>query len=265
MLSCMDEFLLNRFCSKRVNLTYSGFPRKRESGRLVPQLIVQIQRNDVINDLWVNKMNSFTRSFQSNERRSGFDRRSGKICILSKYCLTGRRVIARREEDRQRSCKIDRHSAVTLAVILTIIMLSVLDAIFTLKLLDHGAKEINPIMAYSLNYNPLIFFGVKYLLTSISIIIVLLNKNVFLFNTKIKADLLLYLFIITFAFVIQWELYLIINADIFFDFWRNVLICEVLILVTTLLRGNAYLYFFIISETNRTINSIIQSPARMIL
>ena len=163
-------------------------------------------------------MNSFAKSFQNSERRSGFDRRSGQNVILSKYHLTGRRAIARREEDREGSYKVDRHSSLTLAVILTIIMLSVLDAIFTLKLLDHGAKELNPLMAYSLNYNPLIFFGVKYLLTSISILIVLLNKNVFLFNTKIKADLLFYLFIIPFALVIQWELYLIINADIYFDF-----------------------------------------------
>jgi hypothetical protein len=39
----------------------------------------------------------------------------------------------------------------TLAAILLILSLSILDAIFTMDLVSHGAEELNPVMAYYLN------------------------------------------------------------------------------------------------------------------
>ena len=122
----------------------------------------------------------------------------------------GKRAMPRREEDRQRSYKTDRHSSKTLVAILLIIGLSILDAILTLYLISHGASEINPIMDYFLDYGPIAFFGAKYLLTCASAVIVLLNKNVFLFKTKVRVKILFALFLIPFVLVIHWELYLIL-------------------------------------------------------
>ena len=157
----------------------------------------------------IRQMNSFAKNPSKLENRSGFDRRDGKIRILSKYWLTGRRAVVRRTEDRQKLVLIDRHSPRTFIVILLIIILSVLDAILTLNLVDLGASELNPIMAYYLGHGPLAFFWVKYLLTSAAVLILLFIKNVQLFNTRFQAKVLFILVLVPYALVIQWELYLL--------------------------------------------------------
>jgi len=128
-------------------------------------------------------------------------------CCIFKGFLTGSLAVLRREEERQRPYEIDRHSFDTLAAILLIVLLSILDAFFTLDLVSHGAVELNPVMAYYLDHGPLVFFGVKYLLTCASIVLILLIRD----NTKAKLQtkILFVLFTIPFVLVIQWELYLI--------------------------------------------------------
>lgn len=159
----------------------------------------------------LSSMNSVPCKLPSFERRSGYDRRHRQLGILSKYWLTGRRAAARREEDRQRAYRIDRHSSRTLAVILLIVMLSIIDAILTLHLVDRGATELNPVMDYYLGHGPLAFFWVKYLLTSAALIIILTNKTAYLFNTKFQVKILFVVFLVPFVLVIQWELYLLFN------------------------------------------------------
>jgi hypothetical protein len=145
------------------------------------------------------------------ERRRCQDRREEEIPIFSKYWLTGRRGSFRREEDRLIYDKLDRHSAKTLAIILTIIMLSILDAIFTLKLMNEGATELNPIMAYYLNLGPMVFFGVKYSLTCASVLLVFFNQHVYIFKNRVQMKVLYLVLIIPYALVVQWELYLLFS------------------------------------------------------
>ena len=157
-------------------------------------------------------MNSVPDNLPSFERRSGHDRRHRQLGILSKYWFTGRRAGGRREEDKQRAYRIDRHSSRTLAVILLIVILSVIDAILTLHLVDRGATELNPIMDYYLGHGPLAFFWVKYMLTSAALIIVLTNKTAYLFNTRFQVKILFVVFLVPFVLVIQWELYLLYSV-----------------------------------------------------
>lgn len=159
----------------------------------------------------LSSMDSVPDKLPSFERRSGCDRRHRKLGILSKYWLTGRRAAVRRNEDEQRAYRIDRHSYRTLAVILLIVMLSIIDAILTLHLVDRGATELNPIMDYSLGHGPLTFFWVKYMLTSVALIIILTNKTAYLFNTRFQVKILFIVFLVPFVLVIQWELYLLFN------------------------------------------------------
>ena len=155
-------------------------------------------------------MSSFADNSRKSERRCGFDRRKGKMSIFCKHWLIGRREAIRRQEDRQKSYRMDRHSFKILAAILLIILLSILDATLTLFLISHGATEINPVMAYFLDYGPLAFFGAKYLFTCSSLVFILLNTNSYLFRTKVRAKILFVWFAIPFALVINWELYLIL-------------------------------------------------------
>ncbi len=157
-------------------------------------------------------MNSIPSKLLPFERRIGYDRRHRKLGILSKYWFTGRRAAVRRKEDKQRACRIDRHSYRTLAVILLIIILSIIDAILTLQLVDRGATELNPVMNYYLGHGPLTFFWVKYLLTSAALIIILTNKTAYLFNTRFQVKILFVVFLVPFVLVIQWELYLLYSV-----------------------------------------------------
>ena len=155
-------------------------------------------------------MNSLSDKSQYFERRTGPDRRHREMRIFSKYWLTGRRTETRRKEDRHRFHWIDRYSAKTLAVVLLIVLLSILDAIFTLELIHHrGAVELNPVMAYCLDYSTLTFFWVKYFLTCAAVLIVLLTKNVYLFKTGFQVKFLFLLFLVPFVLVVHWELFLL--------------------------------------------------------
>jgi len=68
-------------------------------------------------------------------------------------------------------------------------------------------------MAYYLDHGPLVFFGVKYLLTCASILLILLIKDIHFIKTKVQTKTLFVLFIIPFALVVQWELYLIFSVN----------------------------------------------------
>jgi hypothetical protein len=147
------------------------------------------------------------------ERRSGEDRRRMRAPRFSKYWLMGRRGSLRRNGDRHRHYGPERHSHKTFLLILLIISLSVLDSIFTLNLISRGATELNPIMDYYLNQGPLVFFVTKYLLTFASVLLILLYQNAYLFRTRFKVKSLFLVFVISFALIVQWELYLMASTN----------------------------------------------------
>lgn len=109
----------------------------------------------------------------------------------------------------QRGSICETHSPKTFAVIILIIILSITDAYLTLDLISRGAVELNPIMAYYLDHSDLTFFGMKYLLTCASIIVILIIKDLYLFKTKIQGKVLFVFHLIVLISVVQWELYLI--------------------------------------------------------
>ena len=143
------------------------------------------------------------------ERRSGVDRRLVDRPLWSRHRLMGRRADSRRVEDRKKFFKVDRYSGMLVGLVLLIVLLSVSDAGFTLYLISLGASELNPVMAFFLERGPLVFFVVKYVLTCGSLLIVILYKNAFIFNTRIRVAYLLVLFLALFALVVQWELFLV--------------------------------------------------------
>lgn len=147
-------------------------------------------------------------SFPGPERRSGRDRRNRQPSIFSKSRLAGLRLQPRRFEDRQKAFSVDRHSPRTLAIILLIILLSISDAALTLYLIGHGAAEINPLMRYFLHYGPGAFFGAKYLLTSFSLLIILIYKDNFLFETRLRVRVLFWAALVPFLLVVTWEVIL---------------------------------------------------------
>ena len=115
----------------------------------------------------------------------------------------------RRQDDRQKVILFDWYSPKLFVTILIVLILSIVDGFLTLFLLEHGAYEVNPIMAYLIDVSPSAFVAVKYSLTCMAALIVLILSNVLTRITRFSAHTLLYFFAGVFMVVVVWELYLI--------------------------------------------------------
>ena len=143
------------------------------------------------------------------EKRSGRDRRTHQFPKWRYLLFSGKRAKARRKEDIHRTFYFDRYSSNLFAAIVAILILSVLDALLTLYLIDHGSTELNPVMAYFIDYGPFVFMGAKYFLTCTGVIILLLFRNVLQKRSITHTQHLFSYIIVAFSSVIAWELYLI--------------------------------------------------------
>ena len=149
----------------------------------------------------------------SNEKRRRSDRRTDNKARLKYLLFNGRRERSRRDEDRGKAAIFDRYNPKLFLAITTILVLSILDAVLTLIVIQRGATELNPVMAYFLEFGIPTFIVAKYLLTSIGVFILLIFKNVFLTKIKIYTHSLFPCVIFVFMVVIAWELFLIYGVS----------------------------------------------------
>ena len=144
--------------------------------------------------------------------RSGKDRRNRSGFNIRSFLFGGKRKTIRREEDKQRIFYLDHYSSWLFIIIVSILILCVIDAFLTLFLLNHGAYETNPVMAFFLKFGPLTFFISKYLLTTIPVICLLMFRNTVVRVIKLSARSVLYVIVVIHLAVVGWELYLISNV-----------------------------------------------------
>ena len=145
--------------------------------------------------------------------RSGKDRRYKSGFNIRSFLFGGKRETIRRQEDKQRIFYLDHYSSWLFIIIVSILILCVVDAFLTLFLLNHGAYETNPVMAFFLKFGPLTFFISKYLLTIIPVIILLIFRNTVVRVIKLSARSVLYVIVVFYLAVVGWELYLISNVS----------------------------------------------------
>jgi hypothetical protein len=143
-----------------------------------------------------------------NDRRSGEDRRK-RMTSLSQMMFRGQRKTIRREADHYRLIWVDRYNPTLFFLVLTVVLLSMTDAFLTLFLINKGATEINPIMAYCLSFGPSMFILAKYVLTCISVLVLLVLSNVFILRIRIYTRTIFHYIIGIFSCVIIWELFLL--------------------------------------------------------
>ncbi len=146
------------------------------------------------------------------DRRSGRDRRSRPRFSGIKPLLSGKREHARRRTDKNSMVYFDRYNPVTRWFVVSILVLSVVDAFLTVMLIRNGAVELNPVMAYYLTMGTQAFILVKYALTSLSVFILLVYSSVVLRGSRIHLRSVFPLIITAFASVVVWELYLMVRV-----------------------------------------------------
>ena len=97
--------------------------------------------------------------------------------MFSRYALLGgRRETGRREGERWGHF-VDNHGWVLFLVVSTVLLLSILDALFTVLFLSYGAVEMNPVVAASLDCGLWMFLTMKSLGIGICMTFLTLTKN----------------------------------------------------------------------------------------
>ncbi len=112
-------------------------------------------------------------------------------------------------QDRRRVALLDHYPTPLVIAALAVLVLSLADAVLTLILVDHGAVELNPVMAVLLDSGPAYFVGVKTWLTGLAVLIILVLHQAPLRGLKIRVRSFLSVFTLLFGAAVVWQLYLI--------------------------------------------------------
>jgi Domain of unknown function (DUF5658) len=107
----------------------------------------------------------------------------------------GRRKFPRREHERRGSYFVDRFDAMTLAMIVGLLVLTIADGVLTIELLDTNSEEVNPLMAQLLLKGNYVFLLGKFILTATGLPYLVAYKNYRMFGTRFRAGFVLPLFV----------------------------------------------------------------------
>jgi Domain of unknown function (DUF5658) len=142
------------------------------------------------------------------ERRTGKDRRKCKHPSPKQMCFKGMRQSVRRAEDRRRIVALDWYKPSLFVAIMIVLVLSLSDAMMTLMLTGQGADELNPLMAYYLTLGPRVFLIVKYGITVLSLLLIVLTNQALAAHNRLFAGILPF-YVTVMGGVVIWELYLL--------------------------------------------------------
>lgn len=145
------------------------------------------------------------------ERRSNTGRRFKPFWGFRWLFTPGRRSLVRRKSDLCEIHILDYYSPKLFYFLVATLLLSVVDALLTLWLIDHGAVELNPVMAYYLDKGPNVFMAVKYFLAVTIITITVLINYVYFRFFRMQFGHMLKIFAGSLACVVVWELFLIVR------------------------------------------------------
>jgi hypothetical protein len=111
------------------------------------------------------------------ERRILQDRRKQPTSGLSRFTLSGRRRTFRRKEDKEKGGYVDQYSSGLLFLIILVVGLTVLDALFTMMILDNGGWEINPIVRSVIQLYGDRFWVWKFAIVSLPLILLCIHNK----------------------------------------------------------------------------------------
>lgn len=140
-------------------------------------------------------------------RRFSEDRRSYSVTTLYSCLTSPRRFRGRRSSDR-RFAVMDKFDSGIGFMALGLMVLSILDSVFTLSLIAAGGSEVNPFMNWLLGHSLFAFVGVKMVLTAVPALILVATGNLLVFG-YIRARSILAAMVGMYAGLIFYELALL--------------------------------------------------------
>lgn len=140
-------------------------------------------------------------------RTSKVDRRQQSLHSIVYGGLHPRRVVNRRPADDQWAV-VDWHDQGLFMVSMAIVLMSCMDAFFTLNLLNLGAQELNYFMDVLIAADTTVFLLAKFSLTSLGVIC-LVTFSRFRLGGFLRVRRVLEALCAMYACLIIWELYLL--------------------------------------------------------
>jgi len=152
---------------------------------------------------------SMQMAFVSNNRRTVERRQFGWRTVMYGY-LRSRRHDHRRADDSD-VIFMDRHHPWLFFLSVGTMLLSATDAVLTLRLLELGFFEANPVMASIMGYSTMLFTATKMAMTAFGVLVlVFLAKARFM--DRIRAGIFLTFFFSFYACLICYEIVSLFNA-----------------------------------------------------
>ncbi|MEX2125158.1 MAG: DUF5658 family protein [Woeseia sp.] len=124
--------------------------------------------------------------------------------------LRSRRRSHRRNTEEQ-PMFIDWHHPWLFFLATGTMLLSTLDAFLTLQLLNRGAAEVNPFMAFAIEQGTVVFTATKMLLTGLGILMLVFLSRSRLFN-RVRTGLFLTLFFSVYACLVCYQFVLLLGT-----------------------------------------------------
>ncbi len=140
-----------------------------------------------------------------NERRINSRREAIGFLSLYQLGINGKRENGRRESDA--NAAVDKLNLDVVLVAIGIVIMSAMDATFTLRLLELGAIELNAVMAVLIENDARSFVAYKLGLTALSVLLLVIHNNARL-RFGMTAAHLAKAFCAGYVLLITYELYL---------------------------------------------------------
>ncbi len=145
-----------------------------------------------------------------NENRDSDERREFSWRTVFFGFIRSRRRDTRRD-DEDAPVYTDWHHPWLFFLATGTMLLSCMDAFFTLQLLGRGAIEINPVMAAMIGQGTLAFAATKMLLTGLGILILVFLSQTRMFNLM-RTGLVLTMFFTFYACLVCYEFIYLLNV-----------------------------------------------------
>jgi hypothetical protein len=118
----------------------------------------------------------------------------------------------RRVQDRQGLSWVDEYSPRLMGLIILLIILSIVDGLMTLHLMDKDVLELNPIMSFCLELGPWFFLAAKFLFTCFGATCLLIVSNSYAFGGRIQVRDVFPAMVCLYLVVMFWNSFLYVMA-----------------------------------------------------
>ncbi len=144
----------------------------------------------------------------SHERRARAERRHRVWWSVFYGSFNPRRRTPPRRLDDSRFHSLDWHSSHLLAVAISILLLSVMDAFLTLVLLQGGADEVNPVMAVLIYRSVAMFTALKMGMTGVGVLLMVFLAR-YRFMRLLPVEWVLYGILAAYVALIGYEVWML--------------------------------------------------------